>query len=144
MRLATFVQVVTEPATSAITLTAAIAAIGSAMAELLGLDPTMIIWGFLGALLLVSRDTTDHEHRIRRAILVLIGGAIIAGGIGGYALALAVEHFDSKPAPPLKIAIGVALGVISQALVSGATGLVGAVFVALGDRIKKIIGGSNG
>jgi len=133
-----------EPTVSTVTLTAAFAAIGSSVGELLGLDPKMIIWGFLGALLLVSRDTTDHDHRIRRAILILIGGAIIAGGIGGYAMALAVEHFDTKPAPPLKIAIGVILGIVSQALVSGATGLVGSVFVALGDRIKKIIGGSNG
>lgn len=144
MRLATFVQVVTEPATSAITLTAAIAAIGSAMAELLGLDPTMIIWGFLGALLLVSRDTVTQEHRIRRAILLLLGGAIIAGGLGGLVMALVVDHYGSKPMLPLKVAIGVVLGMLSQVLVTSASGLIATIFTAIGDRFKKWIGGSNG
>lgn len=130
----------TEPAVSSITLTAASAAIASTVGDALGLDPTMIIWGFLGALLLVSRESSE-DLRVRRAILIVLGGAVIAGGLGGLAMAAATEHFHSAPVLPLKIAIGVLLGIVSQAIVAGASGLVSAVFVALGERIKKLVGG---
>lgn len=128
-----------EPST--ITVTAAAAAIASTMADVMGLDPTMIIWGFLGALLLVSRDTSDHEHRISRAILLLLGGAIISGGLGGLAMALLAERVGVAPVP-LKIAIGVTLGAMSQAIVSGGATLISAAFGALSERIRGWLGGN--